>query len=288
MFNKIDIVRFSQKALPIAKNYDKNNSGSLEKDEYSKFIEVWQKNYGNISPLLMQLHISSLTEEAKLIAEKCDKDSIKGVLTETELKEFMDEYDKSGLETPFKDGCDLNEILSGQGEYLTSTKKEKKRTGFGLINFFKSGYQLFKNLVKRDQMNYKGSDKYFHAVANFEGINAGSEKSVKKLCDAQDQFKRKNFDRCEADFAEDLYANWLGREMAKIHPDANPHDLFSSLAPTGFDIEKSKTGWVKLLFDNGAKNVIQNLASTISGYINESVLAKNNDDKTKDYIVQTN
>lgn len=288
MTEKIDIVRFSQKALPIAKTFDVNKSDSLEHDEYQKFITIWQESYKNESPLLMQLHISSLTEEAKAIAEMCDKDEIKGVLTGTELKAFMDEYDKSGLETPFKEGCDLDEILNGQGEYLTSTKKEKKKTGFGLINLLKSGYQLFKNLVKRDQMNFKGSDKYFHAVANFEGVNAGSEESVKKLCDAQDQFKRKHFNRCEADYAEDLYANWLGREMAKIHPDANPHDLFSSLAPTGFDTEKSKTGWVELLFDNGAKNVIKNMAATISGYINESVLAKNNDDKRKNYIVQTN
>ena len=51
----------------------------------------------------------------------------------------------------------------------------------------------------------------------------------------------------EADYAEDLYANWLGREFAKMYPAESPHELFASLAPKGFDIEQSKKSIAELV-----------------------------------------
>ena len=71
-------------------------------------------------------------------------------------------------------------------------------------------------------------------------MSAGAESCVKKVCAGQDDDKRKNSQRPEADYTEDLYANWLGREFAKMYPGEEPHDLFAPLAPNGFDIEKSK------------------------------------------------
>lgn len=273
MHDVINITRFSQKALPVAKTFDIDKSGSLEASENQMFMEYWQSNYADENPMLMQLHLNSLTDEARAIAESCNTDSYKEVLTDTELQEFMEKYDKSGLKTPFKEGVDLNAVLRGESKVVLKSET-KKRKGFGLMNLLKSGYQLFKNLVKKNQMNYKGADKYFHAVGNFEGLLVGNEKSVKKLCGAQDDYKRNNFDRVDGDFAEDMYANWLGREFAKLYPNEDPHDLFEPLVPTGFDVEESKKGWVEILCKNGLSNTVSNTATMISGYFSESLFAK--------------
>lgn len=275
MSENIDLVRLSQRALPIAKSFDKDKSGDLDKTEYGLFMAKWAEHFGNESPMLMQLHISALNDEAAEIAQRCDTDDLKGVLTEVELKTFMDEYDKSGLATPFKTGVDVYAVLRGEPHSTLIEDNVKNLTKFGLFNFIKSGYQLFKNLVKRDVMNYKGSDKFFHAVANFEGLQSGSEKSVKSWCSAQDKFKRKSFDRSEADFAEDLYANWLGREFAKLYPDENPQELFEALAPNGFDVEESKKGWIALTSSELQQNeLISKLESNSIAYFEESFLAK--------------
>ena len=45
----------------------------------------------------MQLHINTLTDEAKKIAEECDTDDLKGVLTECELEEFMKKWTATDL-----------------------------------------------------------------------------------------------------------------------------------------------------------------------------------------------
>ena len=286
MFNKIDIARFSQKALPIAKSFDKNNSGALEEDEYNNFIQLWQNKYNNENPLLMQLHLNALTDEARTIAESCNIDSYKEVLTETELLDFIEKYEQSGLSTPFKTGIDLNAILKGKSDKIMNVEESKNKKGWGVFNFIKSGYQLFKNMIKKEQMNYIGADKFFHSVGNFEGLKAGSEKSVQKLCNTQDKIKRNNFDRCEGDFAEDMYANWLGREMAKLYPNENPNELFAPLAPTGFDLEESKLGWVELVCKNGLCNSIKKLSNAVTRHFNESFIAKKGNNKQNNYIVQ--
>ena len=53
---EVNLTRFSQKALPIAKKYDIDNNGSLNTDEYNKFISVWNQENEGTSPYLMQLH----------------------------------------------------------------------------------------------------------------------------------------------------------------------------------------------------------------------------------------
>jgi hypothetical protein len=276
MFEKVDISRFSQKALPIAKTFDKNHSGSLEKNEYNNFINFWQEKFSDENPLLMQLHLSSLNKEARTIAENCNKDSYEDILTGTELSDFIKKYKQSGLKTPFKEGVDLNAIIKGDFNHIIQPEVQKKKKNWGLFKIFKSGYQLFKNLVKKEVINYIGADKYFHAVGNFEGVNAGSEKTVKILCNAQDKIKRKTFDRAEADFAEDLYANWLGREMAKLYPKANPHELFEALAPNGFDIEKAKMSWVKLWCKNRLNSIIKNIQTNFTKNFQSKHLAEKN------------
>ena len=35
---EVDITRFSQEALPLAKKFDSDKNGSLNSDEYNKFI----------------------------------------------------------------------------------------------------------------------------------------------------------------------------------------------------------------------------------------------------------
>lgn len=267
MLNVINLTRLSQKALPEAKLFDINNSGSLEEQEYSTFWAYWQAKYGNENPMLMQLHLSSLTDDARAIAETCNIDLYKDVLTETELLDFIEKYDASGLKTPFKEGVDLSAIIKGEHNCVLKNEPLKKYS-WGMLKLLKSGYQLFKNLVKKNQMNYKGADKYFHAVGNFEAIKAGNEDSVKKLCSVQDSYKRNHFNRMEGDFAEDMYANWLGRELAKLYPNEDPHELFATLAPTGFDIEESKNSWVNILCKNGLAKSLKNTSAMIAGYFN--------------------
>ena len=70
-----------------------------------------------------------------------------------------------------------------------------------------------------------------------------------------------------ADYTEDLYANWLGREFAKMYPDKDAHDVFADLAPTGFDVEKSKKSATKLTF-NAAKGSESWLKQKFNEYFN--------------------
>ena len=60
-FVNVDLVRLSQKALPIAKQYDKDTNGTLDEKEYQEFMTVWDEQNKDKSPLLMQLHINTAT-----------------------------------------------------------------------------------------------------------------------------------------------------------------------------------------------------------------------------------
>lgn len=246
-FVNVDLVRFSQTAQPLAKTFDKDKNGTLDKDEYNLFIGKWNVEHKNKNPLLMQLHIKTLNQEAEKIARICDKDSYKGVLTESEIQEFMDLCEKLNIKNPFKKGTSVKAVLTGDNSTkLTSDKKfQDKGDDFWDEYFVKCA--LFANWLKLDVMGFKGSDKFFHAVGNYEAMSAGAEKCVKKVCAGQDQDKRKNSKRPEADYTEDLYANWLGREFAKMYPGKEPHDLFAPLAPNGFDVEKSKKSPASLM-----------------------------------------
>lgn len=253
-FVNVDLVRLSQKALPIAKPYDNDKNGTLNEKEYKKFINLWEQENKDKSPLLMQLHINTLNENAKIIAEQCDIDKYKGVLTESEIQAFMDTCEKQGIKNPFKEMVTVKAVLTGDESKKITTQKIFKDKPDNLINNYFVKLALFSNWLKIDAMGYKGSDKFFHAVGNYEAMMAGSEKCVKKVCAGQDKDKRENAQRPEADYTEDLYANWLGREFYKMYPDKIPHDLFEPLAPTGFDIKKSKQPPAKIIYNNTKEN----------------------------------
>lgn len=248
-----DLVRFSQKALPIAKKYDADGNKTLDATEYKNFISEWAQNNSSASPLLMQLHISSLTEEAKKIALECDTDELKGVLTELELQAFMDKYDESGLKKVFKNNVDLYEILTGKKQEDLVSNGELEEKNSNLFNKLGVKWALFNNWLKLDVMNFRGTDKFFHAVGNFEAMQMGTEAEVKKVCADQDEDKRNHMQRPEADYTEDLYANWLGRELAKEYPNENPHNLFKALAPTSFDTQKAEKNIIKLALEQNSE-----------------------------------
>lgn len=245
-FENVDLVRLSQRALPIARDYDKDKNGTLDKSEYTNFMQEWNKKHKNQSPLLMQLHTKTLTPQALELAKKCDIDNYKGVLTENELKKFMDLCDKKKLTKIFKSGTSVKTILTGESETEAASKTVYKDKKSNLLNEVNVRSTLLKNWMKLDLMSFKGSDKFFHAVGNYEAMMSGSETIVKEVCAGQDDDKRKNTKRAEADFTEDLYANWLGRELYKMYPDKCPQELFKALAPTGFNIEKSKQSVYKI------------------------------------------
>ena len=249
----VDLARISQNALPIAKKYDKDGNKTLSPEEYKAFMEFWSKN-NTESPLLMQLHMETLNEETYKIAQLCDTDENKGVLTENELKAFMDKYEESGLEHPFKEGTTVKEVLTGKKGSAISSEEEYKDRKPNVFNQAKVRERLFTNWLKLDIMEYIGSDKFFHAVGNFEAMQVGAEETVKKVCAGQDQDKRENCPRPEADYTEDLYANWLGREFAKMYPDKDAHDVFADLAPKGFNVEKSKKSAFSLTFKTSKSN----------------------------------
>ena len=233
-------MRFSQTAQPLAKTFDKDKNGTLDKDEYNEFIGKWNAEHKDKNPLLMQLHIKTLNQEAEKIAKICDKDNYKGVLTESEIQEFMSLCEKLNIKNPFKKGTSVKAVLTGDDSTKLTSNKVFQDKGDSFLDEYFVKCALFANWLKLDVMGFKGSDKFFHAVGNYEAMSAGAEKCVKKVCAGQDQDKRKNSKRPEADYTEDLYANWLGREFAKMYPGKEPHDLFAPLAPNGFDVEKSK------------------------------------------------
>lgn len=249
-FVNVDLVRLSQKALPQAKNYDKDKNGTLDEKEYNEFISIWEKEHKNQNPLLMQLHINTLNDEAKKLAEVCDSDKYKGVLTESEIQKFMDMSEKQGIKNPFKQGVTVKAVLTGEDTETRTAKQEYKEKPNDFFNNYFVKLALFTNWLKLDTISYKGSDKYFHAVGNYEAMAAGAESSVKNVCAGQDADKRNNAKRPEADYTEDLYANWLGREFYKMYPGEVPHDIFAPLAPTGFNVEKSKRSPAELIYDN--------------------------------------
>ena len=201
----------------------------------------------------MQLHIKTLNQEAEKIAKACDKDDYKGVLTEAEIQEFMKFCESLNIKQPFKKGTSVQAVLTGDESVKLASDKTFQEKGDGFIDKYFVKCALFANWLKLDLIGYKGSDKFFHAVGNYEAMSCGSEKCVKKVCAGQDEDKRKNTPRPEADYTEDLYANWLGREFAKMYPAKEPHDLFAPLAPNGFDIEKSKKSPAALMYED-AKN----------------------------------
>ncbi len=245
-FVNVDLVRLSQTALPIARDYDKDKNGTLNKSEYTNFMTEWNKEHKDQSPLLMQLHTKTLTPQALELAKKCDIDSYKGVLTENELKQFMDLCEKKKITKIFKSGTSVKTILTGESETEVASKTAYKNNDDNILSEVNIRSALLRNWMKLDLMSFKGSDKFFHAVGNYEAMRSGSEAIVKEVCAGQDEDKRKNTKRPEADFTEDLYANWLGRELYKMYPDKCPQDLFKALAPTGFDIETSKKSLYKI------------------------------------------
>ena len=156
----VDLARISQNALPIAKKYDKDGNKTLSPEEYKAFMEFWSKN-NTESPLLMQLHMETLNEETYKIAQLCDTDENKGVLTENELKAFMDKYEESGLEHPFKEGTTVKEVLTGEKGSAISSEEEYKDRKPNVFNQAKVRERLFTNWLKLDIMEYIGSDKFF-------------------------------------------------------------------------------------------------------------------------------
>ena len=266
-FVNVDLVRLSQKALPIAKQYDKDTNGTLDEKEYQEFMTIWDKENKDKSPLLMQLHMNTLTEQAQALAQQCDTDEYKGVLTEGEIQKFMDLCEKQNIKTPFKKGTSIKAVLTGNDfEKLTAHKRFQEQPKGPINNYFVK-LALFTNWLKLDTMGYKGSDKFFHAVGNYEAMMAGPEKYVKEVCTGQDKDKRENSKRPEADYTEDLYANWLGREFYKMYPGESPHEIFAPLAPTGFDIEKSKQPPAKIIYNNAIEKKGW-LRNKISQYLN--------------------
>ena len=244
-FINIDLVRLSQAALPIAKKHNKDGNGNLNETEYKIFMTEWNQKHSNESPFLMQLHTKSLTDEALKLAKQCDGiDAYEGVLTQEELKKFMDLCDQKKLKSIFKKGETPKSVISGSDDQYQYNGAEYEAKNGGKVGVRK---KLFDNWLKLDIMAYKGSDKFFHAVGNFEAMDKGDEEIVKEVCAGQDEDKRSNMQRPENDYTEDLYANFLGREFAKMYPDAEPHELFSGLAPKGFDVEESKLPARKLL-----------------------------------------
>ena len=273
--NNIDLVRFSQKALPLAKQFDKDKNKTLDSTEFAEFMTKWDSEHSGESPLLMQLHIKSLTENAARLAEMCDNiDKYKGVLTEEELKMFMEACEKNGLKEIFKDGISLRTVLTGEDDsvdYQGAPYKEKPKN---VKNDTNARIKLFENWMKLDIMSYQGSDKFFHAVGNFEAMQCGNEDVVKSVCGDQDEDKRNNTPRNENDYTEDLYANFLGREFGKMYPKMDAHDLMSPLAPTGFDVEESKESVPKLLKKTSKNNdgYISNKVKKYFGYFKENYI----------------
>ena len=286
MIGNIDLVRFSQKALPIARKYDKDGNKTLDAQEYKNFMSAWTKENANESPLLMQLHLSSLTEEARKIAEECDTDGLKGVLTELELQAFMDKYDASGLKKVFRNGVDVYEVLTGKNQELLLKNGELENKNNNIFNRLGVKWALFKNWLKLDIMNFRGTDKFFHAVGNFEAMQKGSEAEVKKVCAGQDEDKRNHMQRTEADYTEDLYANWLGREFTKAYPNKNPHELFKALAPSDFDTKAAEDNVVKLAFNQSSEkdNWFKNKFRQYKEYFAEEFISKRFKSEMSDLI----
>lgn len=271
---EVDITRFSQEALPEAKKFDSDKNGSLNSDEYNKFISVWGQANPSKSPYLMQLHINTLTDEAKKIAEECDTDDLKGVLTECELEEFMKKYEASGITYAFKNGVDVSEAITGVRTQELSQNEALENYKNNIFHKFEVKFALFKNWLKLDLMNYKGSDKFFHAVGNYEAMRVGRESEVEKVCAGQDADKRSDMQRSEADYAEDLYANWLGREFAKIYPTESPHELFAPLAPKGFNVEQSKKSVAKLVYDSDSDGILSQKYKEYKEFFKEEFILK--------------
>ena len=269
----IELIRFSQKALPIAKGYDSDGNGSLDDAEYKKFIDKWNKDYPGKSPMLMQLHMKTLSPKAFHIAQNCDGlDGYKGVLTNLELKAFMDECEKANVEFPFKDGVNLKTVLTGEDAPTLNSVRNIKNRPNNIFSGIMVRKKLLENWLKLDLMNYKGSDKFFHAVGNYEAMKYGNEKIVKQICAGQDADKRKESPRAEEEYTDDLYANFLGREFAKMYPYNSPHEMMEPLAPAGFDIQKSKEDVFKL-FSNSDKSMSSKVKQYI-GYLKEKYVIK--------------
>ena len=274
-FVNIDLVRFSQTALPIAKKYNTDNDGNLNESEYQNFMTEWTKDHSEESPLLMQLHTKTLTDEALKLAEQCDDvDNYKGVLTEEELKKFMDLCQENKITSVFKKGVTPKGVITGSDdeEYQYNGSAYQNKDG----GKAKVRWNLFKNWLKLDMLGYKGSDKFFHAVGNFESMTKGDEKIVKEVCGGQDEDKRSNMQRPENDYTEDLYANFLGREFAKLYPDANPHKLFSGLAPKGFNTDDSELSTFQLLRKRSKEKdgFIKQKTKQYFNYFTESFIVK--------------
>lgn len=276
-FVNVDLVRLSQEALPIAKKYNKDSDNSLNQTEYNNFLTEWNKKNSAKSPLLMQLHMKTLSDKAAKIAKICDGiDSYKDVLTEAELKKFMYLCEKNNINDIFKPGTTLKTVLTGKDEKFTYNGASYKAKPKSKISDLKVRLKLFENWLKLDVISYKGSDKYFHSVGNFEALKYGSENTIKDICKKQDLDKRNNAKRPENDYTEDLYANFLGITFGKMYPDENPHDTMSALAPKGFDIEKSKKSGIKLFYENAkddSKFIIKK-SKEYFGFLKESYIIK--------------
>ena len=238
-FSNVDLTRLSREALNMARPYDKNKDKTLQKDEYDSFMSEWNKTHKEKSPLLIQLNIRSLDDSVMEIAKKFDNlDNYNGTLTEVEIKNFIEYCEENNLEKVFKNGATLNDIINGTNEYNEKvSNNDNAKTKFKLFNKAKMYYKLIRNFRTFKKLNYLGSDKYFHAVGNYQSIQLVNDDTVKEAFDREARSKK---DRPDFDIAEDMFANWIGRELGKMYPGKDAYTFLSSLAPEKLDIEKCR------------------------------------------------
>ena len=238
-FSNIDLTRLSREALNMARSYDTNGDKTLQQDEYNNFMQEWNKSNKEKSPLLVQLNIKSLKDSIIEIAKNFDNlDGYEGVLTEVEIKNFIEYCENNGIEKVFKNGATLNDIINGTDEYNEeSVSSEISKTSTNIFKKIEMYYKLIRNFRTFKKLNYLGSDKYFHAVGNFQSIQLADDKTVKEAFDKEAKTKK---DRPVFDIAEDMFANWIGRELGKIYPKKDAYSFLSALAPEKLNIERCR------------------------------------------------
>lgn len=237
-FVNVDLTRLSREALNMARPFDKNKDKTLQEDEYNCFMQEWNKQHNEQSPLLVKLNIKSLNDNIAEIAQKFDNlDSYKGILTEEELKKFIEYCEQNNIKDVFKKGTTVNDIINGTNEYNETSSNRDAGSKLNFSNKIEMYYKLFRNFRKFKNLNYLGSDKYFHAVGNYQSIQLSDYDTVKNVFDKEAE---KKGNRPVFDVAEDMFANWLGRKLGEMYPDKDAYSLFSALAPEKLDIKKCR------------------------------------------------
>lgn len=242
-FSNVDLTRLSREALSIARAFDKNKDKTLQESEFNCFMQEWDKEHKGKSPLLVQLNMKSLNDNVIEIAKRFDNlDGYKGTLTEAELKNFIEYCEKNNITKVFKTGATLNDIINGTDEYNESSSNQDAKSGqtsnkFSFLNKIEMYYKLLRNFRTFKSLNYLGSDKYFHAVGNYQSIQLADNESVKAAFDKEASKKK---DRPIFDIAEDMFANWIGRELGEMYPGKDAYSLFEALAPEKMDIERCR------------------------------------------------